>query len=69
MVRLLGSDNMKINIYLKTGGVFLDRDVTNHPFGEYERVVSFWLGDKIVCYPLDAVDHWELFEDLDEDKA
>lgn len=54
------SSDVKINVFLKDGRSFLDRDIPARVFGEFERVVSFWEADKVVVFPMRDVERIEL---------
>jgi hypothetical protein len=53
-------DNLTINVMLRDGTKFHGMDVTSNPFGQHERVVSFWFGDVIRMYPMSEVEFVEL---------
>ena len=53
-------ENLKLNIFLKNGEVFNNKNTTNQPMGECEKVVSFWHDEKLVVYPMAQVDHIEM---------
>ena len=36
-------ENLKINVILRDGTKYLAKDITEQPFGEYERMVGFWM--------------------------
>lgn len=52
--------NLTINVTLKDGTEFHGMDVTSNPFGQHERVVSFWVGDVLRMYPMSEVAFVEL---------
>lgn len=55
-VEMLGEmQEMKMNVYLKTGEVFMDKDIPPIPVSGHERTLSFWEGDTLVCYPMEQV--------------
>jgi hypothetical protein len=47
--------DMKMNVFLKTGEVFMDKDFPPIPVSTHERTLSFWDGDTLVCYPMEQV--------------
>lgn len=51
--------NMKINVTLKDGNFFRNKDIPPQPFGNHERMVSFWLGDVLRSYPMSEVEYVE----------
>lgn len=54
-------ENAKINVDLKDGRKFLGKDIHSKPFGDYERVVSFWDGDALMVFPMDQVKEVALY--------
>jgi len=63
MIRIPETTEFSINVKLKSGDLFKNKDVTDNPFGDYEKIVSFWEGDKIRVYPLQDVEYYELIPD------
>ena len=63
------NNNLKINITLKDGTEYLGRDIPPKPFGEHERVVSFWDADgrAIIIIPMSEVKSIALYEELYKD--
>ena len=61
MVRLpTDTENITINVFLKSGDIHVGMDITNKPLGENERVVSFWSDENtVVTYPLEQVERFE----------
>ena len=53
-------DKATMNVVLKNGERFFGMDITGRPFGETERMVSFWYGDVIRMYPMSEVAYVEL---------
>lgn len=54
-------ENITISLYLKNGDAFVDKDITNSPFGNAERQVSFWLNETTIrSYPMSEVSYIEL---------
>lgn len=53
-------DNITINVWLKDGSIYLNKDIPSAVHGKYERAVSFWMDENTlrVC-PLDQVDYFE----------
>lgn len=49
-----------INVFLKDGTSFLGKDISSKPFGDHDRVVSFWEGNVFMVYPLTEVERFEL---------
>lgn len=56
-------ENIKLNIFLKNGEVFKNKDTTNQPLGENEKVVGFWHNKKLKIYPMEQIDHIEMIFD------
>jgi len=57
------TDNITINVKLKSGEEFLNKNVTSAPMGEEERNISFWIDDKkIRTYSLRDVEYFEFVE-------
>lgn len=54
------TQNFTINVTLKDGTQFHGMDITGSPFGQHERVVSFWVGDVVRVYPMAEVAFVEL---------
>jgi hypothetical protein len=59
MVRDPETDVLSVNVILKNGTEFRNKDITEHPFGQ-EGMVAFWHEDRIRCYPLQDVAYVEL---------
>ena len=53
-------DNLTMNVMLKNGVIFTGMNITGKPFGDNERMVSFWHGDVIRMYPMSDVAYVEL---------
>ena len=53
-------NNLELNVFLKNGKTFLNKDVPNQPMGKNERVVSFWNDDRLMVYPMEQIDHIEI---------
>jgi hypothetical protein len=70
MVRNFKSNpQLRINVFFRprkgspaTGSEYLARDVPNKPFGDNCSTVSFWVDDKLMVFPMDMIDHCELYE-------
>ena len=52
--------SLKLNVFLKNGTSYLNKDTTPKPFGEMERVVGFWDEDMIIMIPMEQVYRVEL---------
>jgi hypothetical protein len=64
-----GGTQYRIDVYLKPtegspacGVSYLAKDVPSSPFGDNHSTVSFWIDDKLMIYPMDMIDHCELYE-------
>lgn len=66
MIRELKTKEFSINVKLKSGAFFENRDIPNSPFGEYERMVSFWHNDKLRVYSIEEVEFCELIPEESE---
>ena len=55
-------DNLKIDVLLKTGHMVKGADVTSSPFGDHERVVCWWEGDKVTIVPIADVERVWMYE-------
>ena len=57
MIRLPEStDELTVSLELLDGTQYLDRDVTDNPFGDNGDVVSFWDGEKtVLVYPMSQI--------------
>lgn len=55
-------ENLKVNVFLKNGKSFLDKDITLKPLGEYERIISFWDDGAVKCIPIERVSCFEFYE-------
>ena len=56
----------KINVYLKDGDAYLNKDIPQQPFGDNDKYVAFWDNDKLKVFPFEMVACIELFEDENE---
>lgn len=56
---------LKIDVYVKTGPIYKNCDITSSPMGQHERVISFWHDSRVYVYPLDRIDHYEFHEEED----
>jgi hypothetical protein len=56
---------LKMNVVMKDGREFLGCDIPLRPFGDSERVVSFWVDDAIRVVPLEDVRQVDLYSDAD----
>jgi len=54
------AENMKLNVHLKSGECFSGVDSPIAPLGDNEIVVSFWLDDTLMIYPMDQIEHLEM---------
>lgn len=60
MIIMPETQNFSINVKLKTGELFKNKDITNTPMGEHERWVSFWHNGNVRAYPYQDVEYYEL---------
>ena len=60
MIRLPEVNSFKINVKLKDGTMFSGKDTIYKPFGESEKLISFWIDDVIRIYPMEQVNYIEL---------
>ncbi len=60
MIRIPENRQLLMNVKLKSGEMFENKDITDSPFGEHERLVCFWNGDKIRVYPMHDIEYLEL---------
>jgi len=75
MIRDFKEDQqLKIDVHLKPvvdGAVcstaYLAKDVPFQPFGVDFSIVSFWVEDKLMIYPISMIDHCELYDDASEE--
>jgi hypothetical protein len=65
MIRDTDSNNFTINIKLKTGELFENKDIPSSPCGQHETIVSFWIGAVIRVYPLVDIEYYELVPQKD----
>lgn len=63
MIRAITSNELKINVFLKNGKKYLNKDIPDRPFGEHEKIVCFWHENIIRGYPINDVEYFELCED------
>jgi hypothetical protein len=56
---------LKMNVVMKDGREFLGCDITLRPFGDSERIVSFWVDGAIRVVPLEDVRQVDLYSDAD----
>tara|TARA_R110000765_G_scaffold422660_1_gene530592 strand:- start:1248 stop:1439 length:192 start_codon:yes stop_codon:yes gene_type:complete len=54
------TENMTLTVILKDGRQFEKKDITDQPFGEHERVVSFWDGEVVKVFPMAEVAEYHL---------
>lgn len=54
------SEHIKINVDLKNGRSFLNKDIPSKPF-EINGMVSFWVGDDLKIIPLSEIREMNLF--------
>ena len=54
------TEDMKINVKLKSGEYFQKKDVPEQPFGDFETTVSFYNRGKVRIYPMADVEYCEL---------
>ncbi len=47
-------------IVMKAGEIFENKKLPDCPFGEHERVISFYYGKILRCYPLNDVKYIDL---------
>lgn len=55
MVRNPVSEDMSINVFLINGEEFINKDIPQAPFGDSEKLLSFWDDDKLVMHPMSQV--------------
>lgn len=65
MIRNADSNNLSINVKLKTGELFENKDIPSSPYGQHETIVSFWKGAVIRVYPLVDIEYYELVPQKD----
>lgn len=53
-------DKITINVKLKSGELFTNKDIPNMLFGSNETYVAFWHNDRIRIYPLEEVEYVEM---------
>ena len=50
------AESLVMDVYLKNGASFLNKDIPKKPFGESGELVCFWNTQReISCYPLSEV--------------
>jgi hypothetical protein len=55
------AESLTISVKLKDGREFENRDITDNPFGDNERVVSFWENDDtVLIFPMSEVAEYRL---------
>ena len=60
--------NVKINVKLKNGDEYLDKDVPETPLGQHDRIVSFWHQGSVRIIPMAEVQHVDLYIGLSDSK-
>ena len=60
MIRDPETDVLCINVKLKSGELFKNKDITSKPLGDNERIISFWNDGKVRAYPLKDIEYFEL---------
>lgn len=53
--------NWLINVTLKDGTEYLGKDIPQAPFGQHDKVVSFWEGESLMIIPMTEVKHTALY--------
>ncbi len=60
MIREPKNENcVKINVYLKSGETFIDKDIPANLMGNNDQIISFWYGNILRLYPLSEVKYFE----------
>jgi hypothetical protein len=54
------TQEFKLTVITKNEGTYSNKDTVPRPFGEYERIVSFWNDGIIVVIPMAEVERVEL---------
>ena len=62
MFKMPETQQFVINVKLKSGEFFEQKDITNSPMGEHETWVSFWHEGKIRAYPSIDIEYYELVQ-------
>lgn len=52
-------ENFTINVKLKDGTLFSNHDFPSQPVGEHEKIICFWIKNKLRSYPLNEVEYYE----------
>jgi hypothetical protein len=60
MIKDLDCTDIQLTVKLKNGELFENKDVPPSPFGEHEKVVSFWHEDVLRSYPMSSVEYVEI---------
>lgn len=61
MIRIPDPESeFSINVKLKTGETFTNKDIPTRFMEEGSRVLCFWEGDALRCYPLEDVEYFVL---------
>ena len=50
-------ENCTINVYLKNGESYTDKDIPEFPISENGMLVKFWHDDKLIVIPMPEVKH------------
>jgi hypothetical protein len=48
-------ESCTINVFLKDGTSYLNKDITEKPISENEMLVGFWHEEKVRTYPMEQV--------------
>ena len=56
----------KVVITMKDGFTYVGKDVPNNPFGEHDKLFSFWYGNKIRIIPIENISYIDMFEEQDQ---
>ncbi len=60
MIKTMTTNNLTISVTLKNGSKYENKDIPEAPFGQHDRVVSFWHEDAILVFPMSEVSSIEI---------
>lgn len=59
-------NNLRINVRLKNGDIYIGHDIPENPFGDHSNLVSFWLENRVKIFPMSEVSSISLYEENNE---
>jgi hypothetical protein len=54
------TENMQINVFLKSGKTFMNKDIPSNCMEMMSRTITFWDDEKLKVYPIESIEHLEI---------